>query len=300
MRIQIIHNPNAGAADHSKEEIINKVPEKGNKIKYISTDDEDWEKFLENKPELIYVAGGDGTFHKVAGLLLEKAPNAQIPIKILAFGTANNIAKTINFSKGFSKNKSENIKFSTGIIKGISEEKYFFESIGFGVFPHHLKKMNSYSEIPSPKNSILNTLKLFHSHCSDFKAKKARVKVNGLTIKGSFLLIELMNIKFVGPNLPLTTEGNPADNFLELVIIPKMKRKEFSRYISHLEKGEFSEALLLASAIILRTNKVKIKWKGNLLHVDDNLISDYEGGEITMELDKSLTVLQEKNTDTEN
>lgn len=295
MRIQIIHNPNAGSADHSKEDIINKVPEKGNLIKYITTDDKNWEECLRNKPELIYVAGGDGTFHKVAGLLLEKAPNAQIPIKILPFGTANNIAKTINFSKDFSQNKTGIIKFSTGIIKGISNEKYFFESIGFGLFPYHLKKMNYPSaDIPSTHKTILNTLKLFHSHCSDFKAKKARIKVNGLTIKGSFLLIELMNIKFVGPNLPLTPEGNPGDNFLELVIIPKIKKKEFSQYMSHLEKGEFSMDLLLAAALILRTTKVKIKWTGNMLHVDDTLISDYAGGNISMKLDKSLNLFLER------
>lgn len=156
--------------------------------------------------------------------------------------------------------------------------------------------MNTHSEISWAKKSILNTLKLFHTHCLDFKAKKARLKVNGLNIKGSFLLIELLNIKFVGPNLPLTPEGNPADNFLELVIIPKMKKKEFSQYISHLEKGKFSKDLLLASAIILRTNKVKIKWTGNKLHVDDTLISNYEGGIITMKLDKSSNILLEKNS----
>lgn len=294
MRIQIIHNPTAGNGNHSKTEIINRITQREGTIDYISTEDEEWEKFLSKKPELIYVAGGDGTFHKLANILLENSSKASIPVRILPLGTANNISKTIKFFSDSCKEEvlkpSEFFKFSTGSIQGLKDEKYFFESVGFGLFPYHLKKMKNYSTNPMGKKSIQNTQELFYSHLEEFKARKAKIEVDGLTIKGKFLLIELMNVRFIGPNIPLTARGNPKDNFLELVLIPKPKKKILSQYLSALKNGKFSKKLLLESATILRTKMVKIKWKGKSLHVDDTLIPHYEGNKISLKLDNTLIV----------
>src|SRR5680860_18619 len=107
---QIIHNPTSGNAEHSKEELIKMVEKTGYEVHYISTNDEGWEKFDQNNLDLIVVAGGDGTVRKLAAVLLKNnVPDKQIPIHVLPFGTANNIARSLGIPTG----KDWNIKTST-------------------------------------------------------------------------------------------------------------------------------------------------------------------------------------------
>ncbi|HZJ20969.1 MAG TPA: diacylglycerol kinase family protein, partial [Pricia sp.] len=70
---QVIHNPSAGNAAHSKDEIMEIVRKAGYTAEYISMEDRtDWENFDSDKVDAIFLAGGDGTVHKLAKVLLEK------------------------------------------------------------------------------------------------------------------------------------------------------------------------------------------------------------------------------------
>lgn len=288
---QIIHNPTSGNAEHSKKELVKMVEKTGYEVNYISTDDEGWEKFDQNNLDLIFVAGGDGTVRKLAAVLLKNnVLDKQIPIHLLPLGTANNIAKSL----GIPTDKDWNIKtsaegkikkFSCGRITGLQDEEFFLESVGFGIFPELLSEMeNNKIEDETPSEELKRTLKVLLKIVKEHKAQKAKIKVDGITIKGSFLLVELMNIKFIGPNLELAPNAQPADNFLDLVLIPEKNRAELELYLNKMikEKPEVSD--LQKFVKILRVQKAKMKWKGSKAHVDDNLINDYSGKKFKVEV----------------
>lgn len=289
-KAQIIHNPTAGIAGNTKDEIIELIANAGFTTKYVSTDDEDWESFSKNEMDVIFLAGGDGTVRKLASVLIDKNMcDRHIPIYLLPMGTANNIATSLGIFKKINtvslKNEKEIQKFTCGKLKGVKDENFFLEGVGFGVFPELIRQMkDTGKEDETPDEKLKRTLRVLLETVKEFKAKKAKIKADGLKIKGTFLLVELMNIKYIGPNLEFAPNANVEDDFLDLVLIPEEKRKAFVEYVESLinETSQFRDIEDFIK--VLRVNKVKMKWKGTKLHVDDNLIEDYDGKKIKIKM----------------
>ncbi|MGY5849344.1 diacylglycerol/lipid kinase family protein [Salegentibacter sp. F14] len=289
-KAQIINNPTAGNAVHSKEEIIALVKNAGYTINYVSTEDKDWESFSNNEMDVVFLAGGDGTVRKLASVLIKKKMcKRHIPIYLLPLGTANNIATSLGIFKDLNASlpgKEEEIqKFTCGRLKGVNGEKFFLESVGFGVFPELILQMKeTEKDNESSDEKLKRTLRVLLKIVQDYKAQKAVIKADGIKIKGTFLLVELMNINYIGPNLKFAPNANAEDDFLDLVLIPEEKRKPFKEYVECLINGN-SEFHDIENFIkVIRVNKLNIKWKGSKLHVDDNLIRDYKGSKLKMKM----------------
>lgn len=290
-KFQIVHNPTAGGATYVKTDLLKQF--KKVQVDYVSTDDADWKNFYKNDPDVIFVAGGDGTIGRTAKVLLKNFQPQQRPVlSLLPIGTANNVAKTFQIAKNSSFNLPENenaIKLlDIGRIKGISAEDFFLESVGFGVFPELISQMKKRKvDNESPSEKLQRTLNVMLDIIQTFKPQKATIKVDGIKIKGSFLLLELMNIKAVGPCIEVAPDADPGDGYFDLIMIPEKKRPEFEKYIKTLiqvtstagDSEEFTETSkdLESFATTLRVKKIKFKSKGTYLHIDDNLIKDYSG-----------------------
>lgn len=290
-KFQIVHNPTAGGATYVKTDLLKLF--KKVEVDYVSTDDEEWEAFYKNEPDVIFVAGGDGTIGRTAKVLLNHFEPQQRPVlSLLPIGTANNVAKTFEITKdsSFSVPDDDNLikLLDVGRIKGSSAEKFFLESIGFGVFPElisEMKKRKISDESPSEK--LLRTLRVMLDIIKNFEPQKATIKVDGIKIKGSFLLLELMNIKAIGPCIEVAPGADPADGYFDLIMVPEKKRPELGNYIKTLievnSTAADSDDFTLTSsnfanfAATLRVKKIKFKSKSSLLHIDDHLITDYSG-----------------------
>src|SRR5690554_4953090 len=100
--IQIIHNPTAGEANHSKEWLTEMIAKFAAEVRYVSTKDKAWNTFKFNPKHPIFLAGGDGATRKVIKKLLEangtSLPSSS-PIILCPCGKANNIAKSLNILK---------------------------------------------------------------------------------------------------------------------------------------------------------------------------------------------------------
>lgn len=280
---QIIHNPSAGDAVHEEQALKELVDNAGYKVNYVSTDDVGWENFTDNDPDVIFLAGGDGTVNKVANVLLQQGPvKNSIPIHLIPLGTANNIATTLEIPKQTWKQKIDTdlktTKFDVGLIKGLPEHTFFLESIGFGIFPELISKMEENSiENETTSDKLRRTLKVLLKIVQDFHPDKANLEINGIKIKGRFLMVELMNIKYIGPNLKLAPNVLPGDEYFNLVMIPEENRDKLAEYVSAIieKKTELIDLQQFVKTLLVQ--KVKMKWKGNKIHVDDALIENYKG-----------------------
>lgn len=286
--VQILHNPTAGDGQHSKENLIKIVHTAGYDYQYVSTDDNNWKDFSENNIDFILLAGGDGTVRKLAKQLLKKMPYRQIPIHLLPLGTANNIAQTLKKAADSKVSEvdfnSEIINFDCGQIEGL-DENYFIESIGMGIFPELIAKMDKKEyENENTSEKLKRTLKVFLETVKNFKAQKAKIKADGLKIQGSFLMVELMNIKSVGPNFLIAPNADPGDGFFDLALIPEENRSALEDYIELMIKGQEDHIDLKKFVKIIRVQNVKMKWKGTQVHVDDKLIKDYSQKSFTISI----------------
>lgn len=275
---QIVHNPTAGNENHTKEDLLNYLEKDGLEIKYVSTDDEGWEDFRQNDLDIVFVAGGDGTVHKLAATLLRSGERIKkVPVHLLPLGTANNIATTLDIPLDVANHKINTTgptkSFDCGRIKGIDEQDFFLESVGVGIFPKLISEMEeNHVETEAPAEKLQRTLQILLKIIRNFKAEKAEIVADGLTIKGSFLMLELMNIKYVGPNLELAPAADPGDGYLDLVLIPEESRPELEDFLSKMIKDKHQSLDIREFSKTIRAKNIEFRFYGGPLHVDDDLI----------------------------
>lgn len=295
----LIHNPSAGNAKHGKEEIIELVKKTGHSIEfieYISTGNHTaWENFDLGTVGTIFLAGGDGTVHKLALALLDRVTKSPVTIHLLPLGTANNIAKTLRISTVIDRHaaiREKSIKsFDCGRIKGLPETRFFVEGMGFGVFPRLIHKMENDHETGNiPSVELKQAVRALLGIIKTFKARKAIIETDGIKIKGSFLLVEVMNIQYFGPNIKLAPHADPGDGCFDLVMIPDKSRNELEEYLNGLMRDSAEHASLEKFVKTIRVQNVKIKWGGTKMHVDDDLV-DYGDGK-NIEVDVLSDVLR--------
>jgi diacylglycerol kinase (ATP) len=230
MKVTVIHNPDAGDDDTqpSGDRIIRLIRKAGHKTKYISTEDKKWEKALKKSCDIIAVAGGDGTIGKVAKYLV----GSRTPIAVLPTGTANNIAHTIGVAgKTFEYliegwNTAHSVNFDVGVAKGPWGSKYFIEGFGVGLFAETMYRIDSghhphvlRAEDPEQENS--EALKVLRKQLSSYRAKELTVRLDGQDLSGDYYMLEVLNVRYMGPNLDLVPRAETNDGVLDVVLVAK-------------------------------------------------------------------------------
>ena len=131
MRATLFHNPSAGhKAD--KDDILAAMKLADFGVRYVSVKQDDVEKALEKKTDLMVIAGGDGTITEI----LTKLPDRSTPVALLPLVTANNIARSLGIA-GTPQElvetwKLDNVRpLDVGMVKAAWGSSRFLE--GFGV-----------------------------------------------------------------------------------------------------------------------------------------------------------------------
>lgn len=277
---QVIHNPTAGKKHISKEEIMNALKDNGSEIAYISTEEPEWEKSLESGPEIVYVAGGDGTVHKVATAIINRESGTGNPkIHIIPTGTANNMAKSLNIPSGIKSIKNiKGDKFKAidyGKVKGLSA-KHSFESIGMGVFPAFVKEIKRMKKEGEPAGDLKQLIEKLVEKVTEFKPLKVKLKTESFKISGSFLLVEIMNINYLGPNLHFAPSAISNDGFFDLIMVPENRRRELILYLEQLLNGKNGAFDAENFMLKLKLKEARIKCKTNLVQIDDELDESFK------------------------
>lgn len=269
----IIYNPTAGGGRHSAEEVIAHFTGMGMEVTLSSTDDPQWADALKKPLQSLIVAGGDGTVHKVALEILDR--DLHLPMAVHPLGTANNIAKVLGTLRGDTPRKSlESIPFDVGKISSSRVKGYFIESMGLGVFPKFIKAIKKEKDRDSIKRDNVQLLRKFTDIVSHYKPRKTTISVEGIKIKGEFLLVELLNINFLGPNLDLSPKSVPSDGSFELCLVPGQRKEEFKEFLAHaLLKGPGPSEM---GPCFLRIpfKKIKLKSKDPHFHIDDGILDN--------------------------
>lgn len=290
-RALLLHNPGAGDEEHSAEELSRLVCHQGFECVALSVKDKEWKDF-DFDMDFLIIAGGDGTVRKVAKKLLKRKLIDKIwPIGLLPYGTANNIAKSLELDKATeaiiqSWQHRQIQKFDVGRIENLEDAELFLESLGYGVFPYLMTqiKERDVPENETPEEKIKAALQLLHQIILTYPQHYCKLEIDGKDYSGQYILLELMNTKSIGPNLFLAPDADPGDGLLEIVAVTNENKEAFERYVA----GKINGEELPFNFTHYRGKRISLSWEGTHIHVDDEVIKIKKEHEVRVELKEGL------------
>ena len=271
MRVTLIHNPKAGDDTRpERKELIELVESVGHSVSYVSRRDKDWADALDERADLIAIAGGDGTVVKVARKMLGR----RVPLAVLPAGTANNIARSIGIADmpfdqlvaGWAS--AQPVSFDAGLAKGPWGSRHFIEGLGIGLFASIMAKPavnRKLKRIDDTDEKIDRVLELLADEAHDAPAMPISATLDGEDISGRYILFAVMNMPFVGPNLHLAPSGQPGDGKFDVVLVTEDEREALREYLSCGQECKLQPPRLPSHS----GRRVTIEWTGFELHIDD-------------------------------
>ncbi len=268
MRITLIHNPGAGTSGAKEATNLRRFLEQhGHDVRYRSTKEEGWKRALKKKADLIAVAGGDGTVGKVARRIVGRG----LPIGVLPSGTANNIARTLGLvDKPFEQivrgwEKPRHIKLDVGVVVAPWGKRYFVEGVGAGLFASALAKPSK--RLKNSKKPVEGALERLKRIAKEAEPLELHAKLDGEDISGRYLMVEAVNLRYVGPNLHLAHDSRAGDGQFDVVLVSESERERLRYYLDHWQEDRERIAVLPTK----RGRCLEIEWTGFALHIDDKL-----------------------------
>ena len=272
MRVTLFHNPTAGDAPLTADQLTSILSDAGYQVRYQSTKD-DLSAALEDVGELAIVAGGDGTVAKVARAL----GDTDIPLAVLPLGTANNIGKALGVFGDIrdlvgSWPDASRRAIDIGVASGPFGEERFLESVGSGAFAELVRRGRT--EVDETASIVHRetdrALQLMASILREARAEDWKLELDDHDLSGSYLAVEAMNIPFVGPNIPLAGDAEMDDGELDLVLLRDEDRERLLDYV--VGRVESASAVM-PSLDVRRGRRIRmIPPAGWQLRIDDELV----------------------------
>jgi diacylglycerol kinase (ATP) len=289
MRITLIHNPKAGPQDQpDADALLRLIRDAGHDVESRDCDDIDHlvdrlddhsadhfadhfaDKATAGTCDLIAISGGDGTVGRVAKRLL----GCPVPLTFIPTGTANNLSRSLGLLElsleqliaGWSTARI--LPIDLGVIEGPWGSQHFIEGVGVGLFTRTMLEIdafNSLAHLTTPQEKIAEALALMGERLRTFPARRMSLTLDGADLSGEYLMVEAMNIRYVGPNLYVAPGCDPGDGLLDVVLVAEKERASLLAHLASWRRG----ALLAPSLPTYRGAHLQIEWLGSTLHVDD-------------------------------
>lgn len=271
MHVALFHNSSAGAEDHTDAELTRLLEKAGHRVVHVVKHVNDLKEALQDEPcELVVVAGGDGTVGRTACEL----SGWEVPIAILPLGTANNTACSIGVPLQIKRaikrwEGASRLPFDLGLVDDGAERVRFAECLGWGVFAKTIVEARRRDEGGTVRQTLKRDRKLFRSIAGDAEPRRYRIEIDGRDCSGRYLLVEISNIPFIGPQLPLSAGSDPSDGQLELVLVSEGERAALDQLA---KTGEPS-----AGYRVERGRRIQVETDDALLHRDGGVVRHARG-----------------------
>jgi diacylglycerol kinase family enzyme len=272
VRATLIHNPSAGDERPTAADLKAIVGEAGFQVRYQSTDG-DWKKALQRSADLVVAAGGDGTVAQV----MTQLAGSGTPIAPLPIGTANNISRSLGIVGDAREiaarwHTAVPRPFDMGLVRfsGHEERLPFVEACGGGLFARTIEHGTDQVEEASVfvGNEIDRALTLLSKLIAGARTSHWRVQVDGQDHSADCLAVEVMNIPFAGPGVPLAADARSDDGLLEVVLVRARDRRPL---LDYLRRRLANDSVVLPSIETIRGRQVRIEVPPRSIRVDDDV-----------------------------
>lgn len=270
VKVGLIYNPAAGGAP-SVDDLAAALERHGHHMERTATPSAGLEALQVEGLDAVVAAGGDGTIARIAiGLA-----GTGVPLAALPMGTANNIARGLGIPEALDDaidtwRQSRTRRLDLGVASGAWGEKRFVESVGGGFVTHGIVVMDrQHAPRPEPETQLARALRAHVDVLALAAAMPWRMVLDGQQVDGSFLLVEVLNMRSIGPQLTLGPDASPWDGRFTVVAATVEDRAELDRYLRARGAGDDPPLRLRT----WRAAEITID-EGDRLHVDDEVVGD--------------------------
>ena len=267
MKISLVHNPTAGDGQDVND-VIQLLTDAGHDVNHRSSKD-NWMKLLQDPGDLVVAAGGDGTVRKVAVATAE----TEVPFAALPIGTANNIAKTLGLLGDAGElvrswESPDVVPIDLGEVRAGDEVRRFVEGIGGGWIADLIARSHEVDkEFRLLGRETDRAVHMLGDLLRQARPAHWEIAADGTDLSGEYVGVEVLNIRFVGPNIPLAPEADPSDGLLDVVLVTDDDVPGILGYLEqrlHLASGDMPDL----RSVRARTVRLSAA-AGVRLHVDD-------------------------------
>jgi diacylglycerol kinase (ATP) len=289
VNVWVLQNDNAGRSLPS-EELHSLIERAGHAVVGVAKQyDEHTE--LPSGIDLIAAAGGDGTVATAAAI----ASKESAALAILPLGTANNIATSLGIAgplpeivRGWST--AARMPFDLGRARAGAQDWLVVEGAGAGLVPAGIARAQAELEKraeTTPACEVETAVGTFRDTLLDLQPERWTVTLDGTQMSDEFLLVEVLNIRSVGPNLEFAPDAAAGDGYFDVIVARENDREELMRYLQHRTDGQTSRLALPYH----RARQITLEGLGDL-HIDDERVNARRSGPLSIVLDPAaLTVL---------
>jgi diacylglycerol kinase family enzyme len=205
-------------------------------------------------------------------------------VAILPLGSANNIARSFSVA-GAPYELAEILhplywqRLSIGIVRGPWGIRRFVEAVGLGPLARMMKKpsLGNVEGVDSLRGGREELRKIMKKA----KPLDVDVLVDGKRLRGDILAIEIMNIVYTGPGLPLAPSADPSDRMLEVMVVRPADRQAMTAWIKEPQHRR-------PPVSMVRGQKVDIVWRGDPMRIDDDVVDTEDRAEtVTVVLERT-------------
>jgi diacylglycerol kinase (ATP) len=282
MRISLLYNEDAGDGT-SKRDLRKQLEREGHTLVRVLGKKSEFERVFEDSPELVVAAGGDGTVSAAARVLA----GHRVPLAILPIGTANNIAKSLGIDEPMAElirrwDSARRRPLDLGIVSASWGHAYFLEGVGGGLIPAGITAMTDQppDEDDSSTARVAHAVRGYRDVLSRLKPRHWTLTVDGTPMSGDFLLLEVLNIRSVGPNLVLAPDADPTDGFFSLVTASEQNREQLDDYLQHQIDGRDCQLSLPSQP----ARQIEIQ-APDAVHIDDKVPESRSTGILSIRIE---------------
>lgn len=266
MRALLVHNPMAGTKGHDKGSIIDALRLAGIKVDYLSAKDDVLKHALKHACDVVIAAGGDGTIEYVFTHLVDRS----IPIGILPLGSANNIARSLGIA-GTPAELAEQWRARhvhsfhlVEVTYGKDQRELCTEGFGVGLMAA-LIRQRSKGKKADGADDIRRGRRALTALVRGAEPLDLEVNIDGKPWKSDLISVDVLNIPFTGPALPLAHNADPADPLLDVIGFESDKRDKLIEWIESPQED-------VPPASARRGEQIEIRWRNADSRLDDKVV----------------------------
>lgn len=225
MRALLVHNDNAGTDPEPRSAIEAVLHAAGIETIYCAHGEEDLAEFLRTPCDVVIAAGGDGTVADVVSAL----EDTDRPIAILALGGSNNIGHALGVDGDWRDvPKRWSLDAWTRLDRCEADGpwgcKRFVEALGSGVLTDAVDDAEEEPDTAAEKQA--NGRAGFSSALAKAQPFHCAIETESWSWSGECLMVEVMNIPFVGSRLALAHGSEPGDGLFDIVLVTTEQRAD--------------------------------------------------------------------------
>jgi diacylglycerol kinase (ATP) len=283
MRVSLLYTESAGDGV-SRENLREALERSGRELVHMVEHDGDLEEAVNDQStELLVAAGGDGTVRRAANALVGR----RIPLAILPLGTANNIATSLGIDGSIAQliarwDSARRRPLDLGVVRGSWGESRFLEAVGVGLIPAGIATMDAEPDQPheDSDSELARAVRRYRDVLSRLQPRRWTLSLDGAQLDEELLLVEVLNIRSVGPNFVLSPAADPSDGFFSVVAAGEEHREELAGYLQRRINGENCRLSLPTR----RARRIEIQgWEQ--LHVDDEIHRSPSVGAVSIDIE---------------